>query len=173
MTFTVERIRLEHLEGYHRVADLVARERKYFSFFEAPPIDQVRKYVCDNIAKGLPQFVALEGGEVVGYCEIDRSHFPAHAHSGALDMALLPAYRGHGHGHQLIEVALADAGRLGLTRVGLSVFADNGRAIALYERVGFKREGVLRDAVCIDGNYLDMIMMGYVLWLTPSDWLSS
>ena len=40
--------------------------------------------------------------------------------------------------------------------------ADNERAIALYERVGFKREGLLRDAVLLDGRYMDMILMALI-----------
>jgi putative acetyltransferase len=34
--------------------------------------------------------------------------------------------------------------RLGLTRLQLTVFADNQRAIALYQRFGFAVEGTLR-----------------------------
>jgi RimJ/RimL family protein N-acetyltransferase len=42
------------------------------------------------------------------------------------------------------------------------VHADNARAIALYEKVGFVREGVARDAVFIDGEYRDAINMAIV-----------
>ena len=39
---------------------------------------------------------------------------------------------------------------------------DNARATSLYEKVGFVTEGVQRDAVKIDGQYLDTIMMAIV-----------
>ena len=39
------------------------------------------------------------------------------------------------------------------------VYAINPRAIAAYERVGFVREGVLRDALRWDGEYHDAIVM--------------
>jgi RimJ/RimL family protein N-acetyltransferase len=42
------------------------------------------------------------------------------------------------------------------------VHADNARAIALYERIGFVREGVARDAVFVDGQYRDAISMARV-----------
>ena len=45
---------------------------------------------------------------------------------------------------------------------GRSQQTDNARAIALYERVGFKREGLLRDAVLLDGRYMDMILMALI-----------
>lgn len=48
----------------------------------------------------------------------------------------------------------------GLHKVFLRVFADNLRAIRSYEKVGFRREAYLREDVCIDGEYQDMIFMG-------------
>jgi L-amino acid N-acyltransferase YncA len=39
---------------------------------------------------------------------------------------------------------------------------DNERAIALYERVGFKKEGTMQDAALIDGRYKDVILMAIV-----------
>lgn len=47
-----------------------------------------------------------------------------------------------------------------LHRVGLSVSADNARAIASYEKCGFQREGVTRDFCWIGGRYVDLVNMG-------------
>ena len=51
---------------------------------------------------------------------------------------------------------------LGLHRLFLRAFADNGQAIASYEKAGFKQEAYLREDVCIDGIYRDMVLMGIV-----------
>lgn len=45
-------------------------------------------------------------------------------------------------------------------RISLGVYAFNPRAIAAYERVGFVREGVARDALYWDGEFVDEILMG-------------
>lgn len=50
--------------------------------------------------------------------------------------------------------------QLNLNRVHLSVLASNDRAVRLYERIGFQREGLLRQAQYKDGEYLDVIVMG-------------
>lgn len=50
--------------------------------------------------------------------------------------------------------------QLNLHRVYLSVLATNTRAIALYERLGFVREGVLRQDQFRDGRYVDVVVMG-------------
>lgn len=50
----------------------------------------------------------------------------------------------------------------GLHRVYLRVFPDNLRAIGSYEKAGFQREAYLRDDVCIDGVYRDMVLMAAI-----------
>jgi RimJ/RimL family protein N-acetyltransferase len=106
--------------------------------------------------------VALAGGSVVGWCDIRREFFPSRAHRGTLGMGLLPAWRGRGIGRRLLEATLAQARRSGFKRIELDVHADNPRAIALYEKAGFVREGIVRDASLIDGVFRDAILMAIV-----------
>jgi RimJ/RimL family protein N-acetyltransferase len=48
---------------------------------------------------------------------------------------------------------------LGLNRIFLRVLATNVRAIASYERTGFRHEGVLRQDVLLRGVYHDVVLM--------------
>jgi RimJ/RimL family protein N-acetyltransferase len=152
----------EHVEGFWNVLDIVARERKYLVFTEAPPIASTREFVMNNIAARNPQLVALAAGEVVGWCDVRRDHWPAHAHCGTLGMGILPAFRGQGLGKQLMQATLDAAHIEGFVRVELTAHADNLRAIALYEKLGFVHEGLTRDSVCIDGRFVDSIAMARI-----------
>lgn len=68
---------------------------------------------------------------------------------------------GRGFGTEAAELMLGHAfERLGLHRVGLSVFAFNERAIRSYEKAGFRVEGRLREAIARDGRFWDEIQMG-------------
>lgn len=49
-----------------------------------------------------------------------------------------------------------------LHRVFLRAFADNLQAVRSYEKAGFKKEGLLRDDVCIEGQYYDIVWMAAV-----------
>jgi RimJ/RimL family protein N-acetyltransferase len=151
-----------HVEGFRRAVDVVARERKYLTFLEAPPLEESREFVLELIARGDPQFVAFHGEEVIGWCDIVRHRHAIHKHRGTLGMGILPGYRGQGVGLRLIQATLAQADRAGFVRVELSVHANNPRAISLYEKVGFAREGIQRDAICIDGEYCDSINMALI-----------
>lgn len=46
-----------------------------------------------------------------------------------------------------------------LHRIELEVYAFNPRAAAVYERVGFRREGVLRDSLWWEGEFHDTVAM--------------
>jgi RimJ/RimL family protein N-acetyltransferase len=66
-----------------------------------------------------------------------------------------------GLGTETTSLMLAHAfDRLGLHRVGLTVFEYNERAVRAYEKAGFRIEGRLREAVRRDGRYWDEITMG-------------
>lgn len=49
-----------------------------------------------------------------------------------------------------------------LHRIFLRAFADNEQAVRSYEKAGFRQEGLLRDEVCIDGLYRDMVWMAAI-----------
>jgi ribosomal protein S18 acetylase RimI-like enzyme len=148
-----------HIESFHRTLDIVARERRYLAFLEAPPLPSTRIFILDMIGQGYPQFVAMADGEVAGWCDIIPNSRPIKAHCGVLGMGLLPQFRGRGLGRRLILRTLDAARAFGLTRVELSVREDNANAIALYRTVGFVEEGVQRNAVRVDDNYENVVAM--------------
>jgi RimJ/RimL family protein N-acetyltransferase len=155
-------IRLHHAEGFRRVFDVVARERRYLAMLEAPPIDDVRQYIRESLEKDSPMVVALGDHAVIGWCDIRRDSVASRAHRGTLGMGVMPAWRGKGIGSRLIAATLQRARRAGFVRIELDVYTDNSRAVAFYEKFGFSREGVQRDACRIDGCYRDAIIMALV-----------
>lgn len=48
---------------------------------------------------------------------------------------------------------------LQLHKVFLRAYADNGQAVRSYEKAGFVQEAYLKDDVCIDGKFRDMVLM--------------
>lgn len=67
---------------------------------------------------------------------------------------------GRGYGTEATRLMVAYAfGTLNLNRVSLLVFADNERGIRCYEKVGFKREGILRQENYREGKYGDTWLM--------------
>ena len=152
-------IESDHIDGFHRTLDFVARERRYLALLEAPPVEAFRAFVQDIIKQGRPQFVALSKGDVVGWCDVLPKGRSVYAHVGVLGIGLLPPFRGQGIGRRLIEKTLDAARSLGLWRIELTVREDNPNAIALYKKIGFVAEGVQRNAIELDGQYRNLVMM--------------
>jgi ribosomal protein S18 acetylase RimI-like enzyme len=148
-----------HIESFHRTLDIVARERRYLAFLEAPPLPSTRAFILDMIGRGYPQFVAMADGEVAGWCDVTPYSRPIKAHCGVLGMGLLPRFRGQGLGKRLMLRTLDAARAFGLTRVELTVRQDNANAIALYRKIGFVEEGMQRHAVRVDGAYENTVAM--------------
>jgi len=106
--------------------------------------------------------VAVLDGEVVGNGGLHRQR-GRRAHVAILGMGVRDAVRRRGIGAALLTALIDFADNwLGLKRLELTVFVDNQPAIALYERHGFVREGVLVAYAFRAGQFVDALAMGRV-----------
>ena len=151
-----------HVAGFREVLDAVARERRWLSMTEAPPLADVRRFVVGNLRSGAPQFVALDDGRVVGWCDVVPRPRETMRHTGVLGMGVAASHRGRGIGSALLRATLEAAAGAGVTRVELMVLVENVRAVALYRRHGFETEGRCRRYLVIDGAERDAWLMAKV-----------
>lgn len=148
-----------HIPSFRETADAVFKESQMFAFHEAPSIEQVTEFVLGNIRNNEPQFVAMTGDSVIGWCDVLAKPRPAMRHSGVLGIGVLKSHRRQGIGTSLIETALAAAKDKRLKRVELFVRTDNEPARKLYQKFGFMEEGLLRKHLLIGGAYRDSYLM--------------
>jgi ribosomal protein S18 acetylase RimI-like enzyme len=163
MIYGIRPIADDHIPRFRETLDAVAREQRFLSFLEAPPLEQMRHFVLNNINEGYPQFVVLIDDQIGGWCDVlPNSRRTVYAHCGTLGMGLLPKYRGQGIGRKLMQRALDAALAFGFTRIELTVRETNVNAIALYRNFGFETEGLHRKAVRIEGRYENTLSMALV-----------
>jgi aminoglycoside 6'-N-acetyltransferase len=108
-------------------------------------------------------FVIEVDGEVVGAIQYGEESDPQYRHAG-LDIFLSPDRHGQGLGTEAIRVLARHLFTdLGHHRLSIDPAAHNQAAIRAYERVGFRRVGVLRryergpDGTWHDGLLMDML----------------
>jgi RimJ/RimL family protein N-acetyltransferase len=102
----------------------------------------------------------ISDDRVVGTCQLHSIH-PVHRTAELQIRIGEAADRGRGCGSEAVVLLLRFAfDDLNLHRVQLHVFADNASAIRVYEKAGFVREGLLRQAAHIGGRYVDVVVMG-------------
>lgn len=69
--------------------------------------------------------------------------------------------RGKGYGTAAARLMIRYSfEELGLHRLFLRVYSENQQAIKSYEKAGFEKEAYLREDVCIDGVFRDIVLMG-------------
>jgi ribosomal protein S18 acetylase RimI-like enzyme len=89
-----------------------------------------------------PGFVYVDAGRVVGNATMRRA--PAYGRGHIIgNVAVLPEYRGHGIGRQLMEACIERARQEGSFSVALEVRMDNTPARHLYQSLGFQQTGLV------------------------------
>lgn len=116
----------------------------------------------ENYGPDVHSFVAVADGQIVGQAGLHVGSGKLR-HTASLGMMVHDQFQGRGLGRQLLAALLDIADNfLGLVRVELEVFADNARAIGLYEKLGFEHEGRKRKAVWRHGTHGDVLMMARI-----------
>jgi len=104
--------------------------------------------------------VIEEGGEVVGLVEAGEENEPDYRHA-SIDIFVTAARRGQGLGADAIRTLARHLFEArGHHRITIDPAATNERAIRVYESVGFKRVGIMRNYERgVDGEWHDGLLL--------------
>lgn len=119
-------------------------------FNELLDMDIIYVYEENDIAIGMFKLIRLQ-------------HRSSHiAYLGGL--AVHPDFSGKGYGKKIMQEIIELGRQLGLLRIELSAAVVNDKAIRLYEKNGFVKEGVLKNYTWLksEHRFLDEVMMAYL-----------
>ncbi len=103
--------------------------------------------VIKQVRKGNTIFlVALADGKLIGTCTVKSGAEAETNHIGTVGISLTKNYRGMGIGAKLLDNAIKMSKKRFRLLV-LSVFETNSNAVHLYEKMGFKKYGVLPNGI--------------------------
>jgi RimJ/RimL family protein N-acetyltransferase len=105
--------------------------------------------------------VAEADGEIVGNVLVSTDRNRATEHIGTLAICIAEEWRDVGIGSALVAGAQDWVRERGLRKLALGVFPDNDRAIAVYERAGFVREGLRRLQYRSGDVWRDEVLMAW------------
>ncbi|MFD1703698.1 GNAT family N-acetyltransferase [Methylopila henanensis] len=98
-------------------------------------------------------------GRVVGASAL-RPFYGRRSHAAEFWIGVREEHAGKGVGSQLLAAMIDTADNwLNVTRLEMTVFTDNERAIALYKKFGFEIEGTHKAATFRDGAFVDAYAM--------------
>ena len=105
--------------------------------------------------------VAEGEGDVVGNVLVTVERSSVANHVGTLSIVIDHDWREVGIGTAMVRAAQDWIRERKLAKLALAVFPDNARAIAVYERCGFTREGLRRMQYRVDGEFRDELLMAW------------
>jgi ribosomal-protein-alanine N-acetyltransferase len=172
MILKTERLNLRPLEsGDAPAIHLMMSDVEVMAFWDSSVIDdpaqttEIVEQELEEVARDKARYWAMElaaDGAVLGLCdlsEIDRRHSRA-------DVGFMVArrYWGDGYTYEAMHAVIGHAAQgLRLRRLQARAHLGNVRSMSLLERLGFKREGMLRGYVERDGERRDCLLYGLLL----------
>lgn len=147
---------------------------RYWSFPAWTEVSQARDYFASAIGgrdagRMLCWAIAeREGDRLIGSTTL----FAINREQGRAEIgyALRASHWGHGYAQEALRMVLGHAfGTLGLRRIEADIDPRNAGSCRLVERMGFIREGLLRDRWCVAGETSDSAIYGLLAdeWDAP------
>ena len=106
--------------------------------------------------------IAIDEENIVGFLSAQKGEYKRIKHTDYIVVGIREKYRGKGIGSKLFSELDTWAIENKITRLELSVICSNTIAKHLYEKNGFKVEGIKKNAMIIDGKYVDEFFMAKI-----------
>jgi RimJ/RimL family protein N-acetyltransferase len=162
-------VRPATVEDVEAIVDLYVQVGEEGWFIAAePPIDRHERRLWLEHRLDKPWtlvLVAEAGGEVIGYLTaVGSEREPAE-----IGLGVAQAWRGLGVGRRLVEATIHWGRDHGVHKLAVEVFTHNHPTLALFEHLGFHREGLRRRHYRRQNGALwDVVVMGLPLQDDPS-----
>ncbi len=144
------RLFAEHLPGIFRHSPPTLAEEIEFIHSRIEPANST-------------MLVAMLDDEIVGLLDFEGGSRAEETHAGTFSLSVDRAFRGQSIGTRLVDALIAWAPAHGVSRIQAWAWTSNPRALELYERLGFEREGYCRRAVISDGEPVDVVLVARLL----------
>jgi RimJ/RimL family protein N-acetyltransferase len=159
-------IRPIHPDDSEKLVNLILQvERESdFMLFEAgerklSPEQQRRRMEAMVKEENSTILVAEVDDNLIGYLIAIGGVARRNQHSVYLVVGILEQYRGKGVGTRLFMELENWAREHHIHRLELTVMTNNQAAISLYSKMGFEKEGIKRDSLLVNGEYVDEYYM--------------
>jgi putative acetyltransferase len=134
-----------------------------FLFYEIMSEAEFKPLFNDLLAQDI-LYVYEEENKLIGMCKlIPQQHRASHIiYLGGV--AVHPAFGGKGCGQRMLNEILLLGKEMGFLRMQLGVSTINTKAIHLYEKAGFEKEGLIKKYIYLkkENIFLDDVVMAYL-----------
>ncbi|WP_426348586.1 GNAT family N-acetyltransferase [Alloiococcus sp. CFN-8] len=141
---------------------------KETSFMNYEPNERIKTNKINNLIKNAVEgkdlfLAAQEDNRIIGFISAQRGVSNRTKHSAYIAIGIRKDFQGRGIGTELFERLDFWARENNITRLELMVVCSNSIAKHLYEKSGFIIEGIRKNAMVVDGKYVDEYYMAKLL----------
>lgn len=162
-------LEIEEIKDFWQFLNTLDIETKYMMYEpgernQNTHISELKKDIQNNVIEG-PDFlqIAVEHDEIIGYIRAEKGKFKRTFHTAYIVVGVLENHRGKGIGTRFFQNLDLWAKASGIVRLELTVECCNDTAKRLYEKNGFKVEGIREKSMFVDGSFADEFYMAKIL----------
>lgn len=126
-------------------------------------LEEMESYINNICSSKSLRLVVEYKGDIIGFLSSEIGVAKRISHRAYIVIGILRKYRGKKIGVKLFEELEKWAFKNRVTRLELTVIEHNDVAIQLYEKMGFKKEGLKENSLIVDGRYVSEYYMGKII----------
>ena len=162
MPVSFRSMRAEDKELFANFLRLLPRKDNYYLLVDVRNDQTIQRWM-DKIESGQTiGVVALEGGQMVGYCNLRTNDLPWIRHVGEIRMSVGAAHRGKGLGRILAGKIFSIARERGLQKLWVRMAISQEASQVVFQNLGFRSEAILSDFVKNENGLTeDLVIMSH------------
>ncbi|WP_297714456.1 GNAT family N-acetyltransferase [Clostridium sp.] len=125
-------------------------------------INRVKAMINQSINGDNLLLIATEDDNIIGFLSAQRGILRKIKHTAYIVVGIREKFRGKGIGKKLFCDLDLWAKENNISRLELTVMCPNSMAKQLYEKSGFEVEGTKRNAIFMNGKYIDEYYMSKI-----------
>lgn len=166
---TYRKIEMEDVEDFWNLLNALDLETNYMMYEpkergQRTNIQELKDDIQGNVIRGNDFLqIAVEDNKIVGYVRAERGKFNRISHTAYVVIGILKDYNSKGIGTTFFKNMDKWAKENGIIRLELTVECHNKAAKHLYEKSGFKMEGIREKSMFVEGTFVDEYYMAKIL----------
>ncbi len=161
MRYKIRDVRGDDAESIVAILNPIIETGKFSAFDTPLTIEAEREYISTFPARGIFLVATSEKERIIGFQSMEpfATYTRAFDHVGVLGTYVDLGCRRRGVASCLFSATFTQARSKGYAKIFTYIRADNPAALATYEKHGFRRVGVAKKHVKIDGRFIDEVIV--------------
>ena len=126
---------------------------------EADKSEEQEKNTIEKFSDFKQVFIAKEDNKIVGFIGITRAKLQKIKHIANFAIGVLAESKRNGIATNLLNIAERWLSERNVSRLEMTVIAENNAAISFYQKNGFQQEGIRKNSIFMHNRYYNEVYM--------------